>query len=120
MCGGRWQRWLCVFGFINLPELLVRLYLLLLLYSYLLLLYRLYQPSRTLGQADHDNIALVLIMMMVIVMAIKEANTKKEEELRQVNQQKHMVANKFDPRMDPVVVQVLVVDVQVLVVQAQQ
>ena len=78
------------------------------------------QPSRTLGQADHDNIALVLIMMMVIVMAIKEANTKKEEELRQVNQQKHMVANKFDPRMDPVVVQVLVVDVQVLVVQAQQ
>ena len=73
------------------------------------------QPSRTLGQADHDNIALVLIMMMVIVMAIKEANTKKEEELRQVNQQKHMVANKFDPRMDPVVVQVLVV-----VVQAQQ
>ena len=78
------------------------------------------QPSRTLGQADHDNIALVLIMMMVIVMAIKEANTKKEEELRQVNQQKHMVANKFDPRMDPVVVQVLVVVVQVLVVQAQQ
>ena len=55
-------------------------------------------------------------MMMVIVMAIKEANNKKEEELRQVNQQKHMVANKFDPRMDPVVVQVLVV----VVVQAQQ
>ena len=74
------------------------------------------QPSRTLGQADHDNIALVvLMMMMVIAMAIKEANNKKEEELRQVNQQKHMVANKFDPRMDPVVVQVLVV-----VVQAQQ
>jgi len=46
ICGGRWQRWLCVFGFINLPELLV-------------------------------------------------------------NQQNHMVANKFDPRMDPVVVQCL-------------
>ena len=45
ICGGRWQRWLCVFGFLNLPELLN-------------------------------------------------------------NDQDHMLANKFDLRMDPVVIQV--------------
>ena len=39
---------------------------------------------------------------------------KKNINILQVNQQNHMVANKFDPRMDPVVVQVSLVIIAII------
>ena len=63
----------------------------------------LYQPARTFGWFP---MAMLLVMLkkdnvqrMFIVQTSKWQS--------QVNQQNHMVANKFDPRMDPVVVQVI-------------
>ena len=65
----------------------------------------LHQPTRALGQDGHDTNDGDGNHVIRI---------KKNINILQVNQQNHMVANKFDPRMDPVVVQVSLVIIAII------
>ena len=63
-------------------------------------------------------------MMVTNVMAKNGKQNNNNNKIRnkkngatiQVNQQNHMVANKFDPRMDPVVVQVQTVIIIIIII----
>ena len=65
-----------------------------------------HQPPRTPSRDRHDNHDGDGDKRHGKERKTKQKITKNNRGSTQVNQQNHMVANKFDPRMDPVVVQV--------------
>ena len=87
-----------MFGFINLPELLVRLIIITMMFKIMVI------AIMTVITAVTKN--KQTITMKTTTMSNKPNNKNNTDTLK-VNQQNHMVANKFDPRMDPVVVQVI-------------